>query len=219
LEEQRQEHGKLLFTVTELAHVAGTSRNALNVELTRLRRQGAIVQYAQGRYGLPGGITLEILLPAVDSHAYVTGSYALHVHNLITQLPAHITCFTDRRSPRERATPVGRFAFVCVRSRVYSFPRKGVVAPPAQALCDFVFLMRRKGVLPEGVVTFRSLAERVAPELDSVLNRYPSTVQRHVRALVAGEGPSRRPSGEDSRAAPPFQPATPGGVMRVIPPM
>lgn len=166
--------GKILFTVTELANVAATSRNALNVELARLRRQGAIVKYAHGRYGLPNVVTPEMLLPAMDSRAYITGSYALHMHNVITQVPALITCFTDRRSPRarERATPVGRFVFTCVRSRVYAPPPGGMTASPAQALCDFVYVTRRQGVSPEGLVTFRGLAERLMPELDSILSRY-----------------------------------------------
>ena len=200
MEEQRREHGKVLFSVTELANVAGVSRNALNVELSRLRQQGMIVKYAHGRYGLPGVVTPEMLLPAIDAHAYITGSYALHVHNLITQTPVRITCFTDRYSPRarERDTPVGRFLFVCVRSGVYAPPRASVLAPPTQALCDFVYLMRRAGVAPEGVATFRNLATLVTAEFGSVLSRYPGTVQRHVRALAAGEAHGC-PGGESRR--------------------
>lgn len=188
LEEQRRLHGKVLFTVTELANVAATSRPALNVELARLRQQGAIEKYSHGVYGLPNAITPEMLLPALDSHAYLTGNYALHVYNLITQAPTRITCFTDRRSPRacDRTTPVGRFVFICVRSHVYAPPAEGVVASPAQALCDFIYVTRRQGKLSKGMVTFRGLAERVMPELDSILDRYPVTVQRQARALVAG---------------------------------
>ena len=189
LDEQRRQYGKVLFTVTELANVAHTSRSALNVELTRLRQQGVIVRYVHGQYGMPDAIAPETLLPAIDSQAYITGYYALYLHNLITQVPARITCFTSRRSPRaqERNTPVGRFVFVCVRSNVYAPPAGTVVATPAQALCDFVYMTRRQGVSPEGLVTFRHLAERVTTELDSILDRYPMAVQRHVRALVAGK--------------------------------
>jgi hypothetical protein len=132
----------------------------------------------------------------MDAHAYITGSYALHLHNLITQVPARISCFTDRRSPRaqERNTPVGRFAFICVRSRVYAPPRSGVVATPAQALCDFVYMMRRQGVSIEGLVTFRNLKGIATVDLDASLARYPMAVQQHVRALVAGERGRRQRS-------------------------
>ncbi|MFA5042800.1 MAG: hypothetical protein WC381_08080 [Kiritimatiellia bacterium] len=188
LEEQRRAHGKVLFTVTELANVAAVSRPVLNVELARLRRQGVIEKYAHGVYGLPNVITPAMLVAALDSHAYLTGSYVLYMHNLITQAPTRITCFTDRRSPRacERITSVGHFIFVCVRSRIYAQPAEGVVASPAQALCDFIYVTRRQGKLTKGMVTFRGLTAQAIPELDSIIARYPVTVQRQARALASG---------------------------------
>ena len=118
LEEQRDRHGKVLFTVTELANVACASPAALNVELARLRRQEIIVRYAHGLYGMPGAVSPQVLVPAIDSHAYITGHYALYGYQMVTQMPVTITCFTDRRSPRaqQRVTPVGRLVFVCVRA-------------------------------------------------------------------------------------------------------
>jgi hypothetical protein len=186
LEEQRQRHGKVLFTVTELANVAGTSRAALNVELTRLREQEIIARYTQGLYGMPGAVSPEVLVPAVDPHAYITGHYALYRHHLVTQVPVAITCFTDRRSPRaqERITPVGRLVFVCVRSRAYSPVSEGAVASPLQALCDYVYLSRRQGTVPEALVTFRNLGRLQTADLRHVLARYPITVQKHVQRLI-----------------------------------
>jgi hypothetical protein len=147
-----------------------------------------MAKYAHGLYGLPGAVSAEILVPAIDSHAYITGHYALLVHNLVTQLPASVTCFTDRRSPRarERETPVGRLVFACVRSGVYAPAPEGSVAPPAQALCDYVYLSRRQGVRPEALVTFRDLQGVRTPDFPDHLARYPITVQRHVRRLLDG---------------------------------
>ncbi len=186
LEEQRDQHKKVLFTVTELANVAGVSRAALNVELARLREQAIVVKYAHGLYGLPEAVTAEILVPAIDSHAYITGHYALYVHLLVTQVPTTVTCFTDRRSPRarERSTPVGRLEFVCVRGGVYTPVSAGAVAPPAQALCDFVYLSRRQSVRPESLVTFRGLQRIRTPDFPGILARYPTTVQKHVERLL-----------------------------------
>jgi len=187
LESQHRDHAKVLFTVTELANAAGTTRRAVNVELARLRRQGEIVKYAHGRYGLPRAVTVETLLAAIDSHAYITGSFALHTHSLITQMPTRITCMTDRYSPkgRERITPLGRFLLVCVRSRVYTPPEGGVVAGPIQALCDFVYLTRRAGGNPESIVTFRNLKELALT--DRILRRYPKSVQQAVYELTVAE--------------------------------
>src|SRR5271165_4602989 len=71
--------------------------------------------------------------------------------NITLMLPVTITCFTDRRSPRarERVTLVGRLVFVCVRSGVYFPVTDGAIAPPAQALCDYVYLSRRQATAPE----------------------------------------------------------------------
>jgi hypothetical protein len=204
LEEQRRRHAKALFTVSELANVAGVSRNALNVELSRLRRQGVLVKYAHGIYGLPGAVTPEVLVPAIDSRAYITGMYALHAHNLITQVPARVTCFTDRRSPRarERRTALGRFLFVCVRCGRYAPPLDGSLALPVQALCDFVYLLRRRGVPVEGQVTFRNLDRVRGSDLTQILSRYPSTVARDVQSLVSGPRcfPQPPPDGTMHRA-------------------
>ena len=187
-EEQRRVHGKVIFTVTELANVALVGRSALNVELSRLRRGGIAVRYAHGLYGLHGAVRAEDLLPAIDPHAYLTGIYALHLHHLITQVPTAITCFTDRRSPRARirSTPIGSFVFVCVRSRVYDPPSGGLLAGPEQALCDFVYLCLRDGVAPASQVTFRNLGVLRSGRLLHFAKRYPSTVGREAHRLLTG---------------------------------
>ena len=185
LQQQRDLHGKVLFTVTELAHVAGVSRAALNVELARLRKQAILVKYAHGLYGLPGAVSVETLVSAIDPHAYITGHYALYLHNLITQVPTTVTCFTERRSPRarERGTPVGRLVFVCVRSGVYRPVPESPIAPPAQAFCDYVYLSRRGGLRPESLLTFRNLQRIRTPDFPALLARYPITVQKHVERV------------------------------------
>ena len=139
------------------------------------------------RQGAKGAVPPEILVPAIDSHAYITGHYALLVHGLVTQVPTVITCFTDRRSPRarQRRTPVGRLLFICVRSKVYCPMPHRAIAPAAQALCDYVYLCRRGGVAPEALVTLRNLSRRETPDLADILARYPITVERHVERLLA----------------------------------
>ena len=186
LEEQRHTHGKVLFTRTELANVAGVSPAALNVELARLRRQEILARYAHGLYGMPGAVSPQSLVPAIDSHAYITGHYALYDYQMVTQTPVAITCFTDRRSPRaqQRMTPVGRLIFACVRSSVYFPVPEAAIAPPPQALCDYVYLSRRYGVEPESLVTFRNLERIRAEQLAPILPRYPVSVQKHVERLL-----------------------------------
>jgi hypothetical protein len=183
LEEQSREHGKRLFTITELANVARTSIGNLNVELSRLRKYGVIQRYARGIYGLPGINSPEILLPELDSHAYITGSFALFFHNLISQIPVQITSFTDRRhgNARVRMTPMGTYRFVSVKTPIYAPPEDGIIAGAEQALCDFVYLSRRDGTDPNIQVSFRNL-DRISPRrISDFLNHYPGTVGRQIR--------------------------------------
>ena len=186
LEEQRQRHGKCLFTITELAHAARTSRRSLNVELSRLLEYGLIERYTRGIYGLPGIILPEMLLPQIDSQAYITGEYALFHHHLIAQMPVRITCFTDRRhgKARLRPTPVGLFRFVSIKTPVYSPPRDGIIAEAEQAILDFVYLSRRSGSDPKGQVTFRNLNRLSRPRIQDLLGRYPNTVGRAIREIL-----------------------------------
>ena len=186
LETERRLHGKTVFTVTELANASGSRPHVLNVELARLCRQGIIVRYARGRYGLPETVTPETLLPQLDTHAYITGAFALHRHNLITQMPIEITCFTNRRHNRSRVrtTPVGRFTFVCVQSPVYAAPVDGVLAGPEQAVCDYVFLMRRRGISPASQVTFRGLHGLDLKALQELTSRYPKTIRQPLAEIL-----------------------------------
>ncbi len=183
LERQRGVYGKHLFTITELANAAGCSNDGFYVELSRLRDYGIVQRYARGIYGLPGIDSPEILLPQLDDRAYITGSFALYLHNLIFQAPVQVTAFTDRRHGRSRIrrTPAGTFRFVSVSSPVYRPPEQGVVAPAVQALYDYYYISRREGVDPKTQVSFRRL-DRLSPgRVEELAPFYPRTVARKIR--------------------------------------
>jgi hypothetical protein len=186
-EVQREQHGKVIFSVTELANVARTTPGALNVELRRLVQSKLICRYAHGKYGRPGIVRPEDLLPFLDSAAYITGLHVLHRHNQVTQVPTEITCFTNRRHnrSRRRTTPLGRFVFICVRPRIYAHPARGKLASPEQALCDFVYWSCRSSLAPESLVTFLHPEKFQSRKLKALLLRYPSTVAEAVRRLTA----------------------------------
>lgn len=185
LEEQSQIYGKKLFTVTELANVANTSPQALNVELSRLKKRGVIEHYTQGKYGLPKEINQIDLLKSIDSRAYITSMSALFYHGLITQVPKKITCFTNRRHNRSRIrqTPMGYYVFICVSGAIYNFPTEDLIATPEQALLDYVYVMRRKNVQPERLVTFRNFDILSKPKIFDISKHYPRTVSKNVNDI------------------------------------
>ena len=184
-DQQRGEHRKVLFTITELANVAGASRAALNVEL-RGSAQGILVRYAHGLYGPPQAVTPEMLVPAIDWRAYITGHYALFVRNLVTQVPAAIVCFTDSCSPRRGSATrrSGGWSWSASAVGFIAGPRPAAIASPAQALCDYIYLSRRRGTAPEALVTFRNLAGICDEHFAEVVGRYPKTVRGQALDLV-----------------------------------
>ncbi|MFW6152436.1 MAG: hypothetical protein ACOC6C_05620 [Verrucomicrobiota bacterium] len=186
-QEQRDRHGKALFTPTELANADGCSADSIRVALQRLVAQGIIQRYTDGRYGLPDAVRVEDLVPSLDSVAYITGMYALYRRRLVTQRPSEALCFTRRRHNRSRvrATPLGRIVFVCVSGRVYEHPGSPAIAGPEQSFCDFVYMCRRQHLPPDALATFRNLDSLDSERLNAHLSRYPATV-RVVATRLAG---------------------------------
>jgi hypothetical protein len=187
LAEQKELHNKVIFSVAELANAAQTSLHALNTELGRLVARGVITRYAHGRYGLARGVGTENLLPAVDPAAYITGFYALFLRHLVTQAPAEVTCFTNRRHNRrsDRLTPAGKLRFVCVPSAIYAKPARRLIASAEQAFCDFVWLNLRDGIDPQSLVTFRNLHALNRRRMDKILRNYPQEVRSVVSSILA----------------------------------
>jgi hypothetical protein len=186
LQEQRETHGKVVFTVSELANVAAQEWPSLKVALQRHVEQGIMERYADGRYGLPGAVSAEDLIPSLDPAAYITGFHALHRYSLVTQAPRVVHAFTSRRHnrSRERVTSVGRIVFVCVSSSVYSFPAEGIVALPEQALFDYVYVLRRRSLHAASLVTFRNLDRLQRSVMSELAPRYPGTVRKQVREIL-----------------------------------
>jgi len=186
LQEQREKYGKVLFTVTELANISSLDTRTLKVSLSRLVERGIIQRYATGRYGMAGAVGVEDLVASIDGSAYITGMYALYRHQLITQSPTEISCFTNHRHNRARVrvTPLGTMVFMCITSSIYSYPQGDVIVSPEQALCDFVHLCRRRGVRPSEIVTFRNLHSLDSGLLEGQLKKYPASVSREIERVL-----------------------------------
>jgi hypothetical protein len=180
--EQRNSHGKVVFSVAELANAARTTLHALNTELGRLLQRGLIARYAHGQYGPIQGVAPEDLVSQIDPGAYITGFSALFRHHLVAQVPTEVTCFTDRRHHRKtnRMTPAGQLRFIRVSARIYAKPKEGVLASGEQALCDFAWLSLRDGIEPQSLVTFRNPDSLSHRRLKQSLRRYPGKVQEAV---------------------------------------
>jgi hypothetical protein len=190
LQEQREKHAKVVFTVTELSNLSALDYKSLSVSLSRLVERGTVQHFTKGRYGMPGAVKIEDLVPSIDPAAYITGMYALYQHQLITQMPTEISCFTNHRHNRSRVrlTPFGRIVFVCIIGSIYSYPQGNVIASPEQAISDYVYMCRKRGVSPSDIVTFRNLNLLDFGMLQAGLKKYPATVKREIEQLLQGPG-------------------------------
>ena len=63
--EQRALHGKVIFSVAELANAGQTTLHTVNTELGRLVTRGLLTRYAHGRYGPTQGVAPEDIVPAI----------------------------------------------------------------------------------------------------------------------------------------------------------
>lgn len=186
LQQQREQHCKVIFTPSEFANIDQANPGSLNAALRRLVKQGVLVRYAAGRYGLPGAAMPEDLVPALDAAAYITGMYALYRRQIVAQAPTEITCFTNRRhnKSRVRETALGRVVFMCVEPPVYFPPKDGAIASAEQALCDFVHICRKRGVHAGNMVSFKNKEQLDRNAVDAHLVRYPIAAQREVASLL-----------------------------------
>jgi hypothetical protein len=129
----------------------------------------------------------EQLLPAIDPGAYLTGFYALFRDNLVAQMPSEITCFTNRRHNRtsDRILTGWKLRFIRAPGRIYFKPADGLIAPPEQALCDFVYLNLRDSIEPQHLVAFLNLQRLNRRRLRNVANAYPHEVRIAVESVIA----------------------------------
>ena len=185
-QEQQDRYRKTVFTTTELANADSSSPASVKAALQRLVAHNIIERCTDGRFALPGTVTMEALIPTLDSSAYVTGMYTLYRRQLITQAPIEIHCFTRRRHNRSRVrnTSVGRIVFITVSANVYAYPTDSIFTGPEQALCDTIYLYRRRGLDASGLVTFRNLNKLNIQRLEKILSRYPKTTGRAVLRLL-----------------------------------
>ncbi len=186
LQEQHKLYNKVIFTTTELANIASSDLASTRVTIQRLVTMGVLERYAAGRYGLPGVAETEDIVPALDNAAYITGMYALYRHQIITQTPTEVLCFTNRRHNRSRIRMVSgrRLVFICLTGAVYSPPVGEIITGPEQALCDFIYNCRRRGLVANDLVTLRNLDRLDHEQLELCLLRYPKSVIKEVYSLL-----------------------------------
>lgn len=153
-----------IFTSAELAQATRASGVAVSKLLKRLDDEGTIARVMRGLWANPRHtlfspyIVVDQLEQAWRVPTYVSGISALHLHDMLSQIPREIHVVTaDAREPRD--TPVGRFVFHRLRPDLLEGTQAGdkwgrfAIATPEKALFDTLYLGLSHGVrwqsLPE----------------------------------------------------------------------
>lgn len=172
----------VVFTTREFAFEASVPLPTASRQLTRAAQSGALVRVTRGvwanpehPYFHPLGCVPRLLGP---EQGYVSLLTALHLHDVLSQIPAKMQVATTGHG-RELRTPVGTFEFFKIAPHLM---RDGIewtethvpyrLATPEKALLDTLYLSTRRRR------RFSSL-----PELDLSLRKFRVGV---FRMLVAG---------------------------------
>lgn len=136
----------------EMLRVGKADPRAVNVQLSRWRKSGKIIQLRRGLYllntpytKLPSGYDLYIA-GALHCPSYISLHKALEYHGLIPEGVAVYTCVTTRRPVTVR-NPVGEFSYRHLRQGLFWGYEKAdtaagefFVATPEKALLDLFYL-------------------------------------------------------------------------------
>lgn len=153
----------VIFTTREYARMAGLSLSAASRQLGRYARQQAIVHITKGVWANTGHpyFTPLACTPYLlgKEQGYVSFLTALHLHGMLSQIPARHHIATTGHT-RRLTTPVGEFDFIRLKPELM---REGVewsetklpypMATPEKALIDTLYISTRKNrrfaALPE----------------------------------------------------------------------
>jgi predicted transcriptional regulator of viral defense system len=143
-----------VFTTRDIAALRGGSLSATSQTLARMERQGLLVRASRGLWCVPTDprFTPFSLVPylAGSHRAYVSFFSALHLHDLIEQIPQVVYAATTGHTRRVE-TGLGAFSFHRLQPAFFGgfdWHRGGrsfLIASPEKALVDCLYLSSRKG--------------------------------------------------------------------------
>lgn len=117
------------------------------MKVSRMLAAGELIPLRRGLYLRNHTVNPLALAPAIYGPSYVSFESALAWHGLIPERVEEVVCATFKR-PAEFETPVGRYRYRHVPSRVFSIGIERIedsllpwlLASPTKALCDSVAL-------------------------------------------------------------------------------
>lgn len=144
---------RLVFSTREMAGLAGVSVGSATQSLKRLEQEGIVKKIFQGVWAQIGNkrFTPFLVLPylALNHRVYLSFISALHIYNVISQIPQVITVASTAHTKILR-TPIAAFHIHQIMPDFFcGFDWHGsgdyLIATPEKALVDCLYLASRRG--------------------------------------------------------------------------
>jgi len=190
-----------IFTTFELARLSERSASATTQALRHLEKQGVVERICRGIWGLAGSERLSAasVIPFLfpRTRAYVSFTSALHLYDIIEQIPQVMTLASPSHTKTIR-TRLGTYSVHRIAPsffagfRWYKDEGRFLIAEPEKALVDSLYLSARKkrqyGHFPElhfpRTFSFRR-AREWAGRIPDV--RIRKNVEKKLAAIIEGQ--------------------------------
>lgn len=177
----RRQYQKQLFSVAELALLAGESHAATGMGLRRAAAHDLLGHVGFFWFLASDPPTIEVLALALRSPSYISFESALYHHGILSQSPrGHLTVAVTGR-PGVTATPLGNIAWIHLKSSLlWGFDAQRM-ADPEKAYVDLLYIRSKQGRLPLTEVLYTD--ELDAARLTTYAKQYPRPVQNEITAM------------------------------------
>ena len=177
LQKMAREHDKRIFTLREIAALAGISRPAAGMLLLRAEKNGVVARVVNCWINRSDPPDLSDLAFALASPSYLSFESALYRHGLLSQSPRGGLTVAVTGRPRVVESPWGSIRFIHLQRPLFFGFDSNRIAFPEKAWLDLVYIRGRRGrdqMLSEEVYLDRLNARR----LRDFARRFPPWVSR-----------------------------------------
>jgi len=177
-----RDHKKRVFSLREIATLAGVSRAAAGMTLIRAEKRGVVWRVLNlwiNRLDPPELLEIALSLP---SPSYLSFEGALYRHGLLSQSPRGALTLATTGRPRRIETPGGILQFIHLKNPLFFGFNAERIAFPEKAWLDLLYIRGRRGrknPITETVYLDRLNKARLA----SFERRFPAWVSTLRRSL------------------------------------
>ena len=177
LQKMAREHDKRIFTLREIAALAGISRPAAGMLLLRAEKNGVVARVVNCWINRSDPPDLSDLAFALASPSYLSFESALYRHGLLSQSPRGGLTVAVTGRPRVVESPWGSIRFIHLQRPLFFGFDSNRIAFPEKAWLDLLYIRGRRRAT-------RGWTEEFYPErlnrrrLRSYQKKFPGWVQK-----------------------------------------